>query len=102
MWWKKLTAVVMNDLFPETNSVARVVYETSPIEGLDDTLLEWRVKRRGDGFAMISLVIQCPGGAEDGPPRYSIDVLPEVAEAIKANLDACLAEYERLKTEPRY
>jgi hypothetical protein len=102
MWWKKLTGLVANELFPETNSVARVVYQTPAMEGLDDTKFEWRVKRRGDGFTMISLQIQYPGGGEDGPPKYSIDFQPEIAGAIKASLDACVAEYERLKTEPRY
>ena len=100
MWWKKLTAFVGNELFPELNSFAPVVYETPAIEGLDNTKFEWRVKRRGDGFTMISLLIRYPGGGDDNPSKYSIDFGPEAAGAIKAHFDACLAEYERLKTEP--
>ena len=93
MWWKRLKSFVANELFPELNRFANVVYKTPTISVLDGNKLELRVKQRGDGFAMISLLIHYPD--PDTPHSHSIDFGPEEAELIKSSLDSCLAAYSR-------
>jgi hypothetical protein len=103
MWWTKVRKFIV-DLFPDTNGTAQVVYETPPLRGQEDSRFEWRLKRRADGFFLISLkLIPDYSVEQDGfPPEHHIDFAPEDVNQIKAALDACLAEYERIKAEPQY
>jgi hypothetical protein len=107
-WWGKVRRLAI-DLFPETNSVARVVYETPSMTGHEDSIFQWRVKRRDDGILLISLklipdyMVRGGGGeGPDGPTESYIDFAPEDVNQIKAALDACLAECERIRAEPNY
>jgi hypothetical protein len=102
-WWGKFLDFVA-DLFPETNSVARVVYETPSMTGGEESLLQWRVKRRKNGVLLISLKLipdYMTSGGETGRGENYIDFAPEAVSQIKLALDACLAECERIKAEPQ-
>jgi hypothetical protein len=103
MWWTKVRKFVV-DLFPDTNRTAQVVYGAPSLRGHEDSHFEWRLKRRADGIFLISLKLipDYSVDQEGFPVEYHIDFAPEDVNQIKAGLDACLAECERIKAEPEY
>lgn len=103
MWWTKVRKFVV-DLFPDTNVTAQVVYEAPALRGHEDSRFEWRVKRRADGIFLISLKLipDYSVDREGFPMEYHIDFAPEDVDKIKTTLDACVAQYERIKADPGY
>ncbi|MEQ1899635.1 MAG: hypothetical protein ABL866_02765 [Devosia sp.] len=106
VWWDKVRKFAL-DLLPKANRFATVVYETPSMTGHEDSLFQWRVKRRDDGVLLVSLklvpdyVVRRAGGeGGDGPTESYIDFAPEDENQIKAALDACVAECERIKAQP--
>ena len=85
-------------VFPGRSLFTEVVYETPSMSGQSrNSLFQWRVKRRADGALLVSLkIIPDYFAGPEGRLRNYIDFVPSDAQQIKAALEACLAECDRL------
>jgi hypothetical protein len=84
--------------------LGEVVFEAPPLKGQSShSLFQWRVKRGLDDNSFFISLKMLPDGYEgpDGRVKNYISFDLATAEQVRANLDACIAEFHRLKTNVR-